>query len=181
MPLIHRFWRGRQADGAGRFFGPSRGPDFAARAPNYLFQCGLATASLIVILLVEDAVARGALVVASASTAFIVFVVPHSIASSPQRVIGGHLVAVIGGSIFALILTIPALEPSTVRDVVAGFAVGVSILAMVLTDTEHPPAAGTALALVLGWSWSSVAFILASALIFTAMRLALRPRMVNLL
>ena len=41
-----------------------------ARAPNYLFQCGMATA-------------------------FIIFVVPDSVAATPRKVIGGHATAVL--------------------------------------------------------------------------------------
>jgi hypothetical protein len=39
-----------------------------------------------------------------------VFVIPHSVASSPQRVIGGHVVAVIVGSVFSSLLLIPGLS-----------------------------------------------------------------------
>ena len=158
-----------------------------ARAPNYLFQCGLATASLIVILLVEDAVFRAAIVVAVASTAFIIFVVPNSIAASPRRVVGGHVVAVAVGSIFSSVLMIPALESAAVDrqyivDVMAALSVGVAILVMVSTDTEHPPAAGTALGLVIyGSTWSAVVFILSGAVILTIVRFALRSKIINLL
>ena len=162
-------------------------PNLKARAPNYLFQCGLATASLIVILLVEDAVFRAAIVVAVASTAFIIFVVPNSVAASPRRVVGGHMVAVVVGSIVSSILLIPVLETATqdrqyIIDIMAALSVGVAILVMVSTDTEHPPAAGTALGLVVhGSSWSGVVFILSGALILSIVRFALRSKMINLL
>ena len=161
--------------------------NFLARLPNYIFQCGLATVSLIVILLVEDAVFRAAIVVAVASTAFTVFVVPDSVAASPRRVIGGHIVAVIIGSMLAFALQIPALESASeefriIRDVVAALSVGISIFIMVFTNTEHPPAAGTALGLLIpGWTLSAVTFILLSALILSIIRLVLRPKLINLL
>ncbi|MDA1227847.1 MAG: hypothetical protein BZY79_03590 [SAR202 cluster bacterium Casp-Chloro-G4] len=66
-------------------------------APQYLFQCGMATLVLLIILVVEDAVLNAAVIVAVASTAFIIFVVPNSIAATPRRVIGGHLVAILIG------------------------------------------------------------------------------------
>lgn len=158
-----------------------------SRAPNYLFQCGVATIALIVILLVGNAVLRAAIVVAVASTAFTIFVVPVSVASSPRRVIGGHTVAVVTGSIFSFILLIPALESASqqssyITDILSALSVGLGILAMVATTTEHPPAAGTALGLVIhGWTWSAVAFILSSALILSVLRIVLRPRMINLI
>ena len=39
---------------------------------------------------------RGAIVVAVASSAFIIFVIPNGVAATPQKVIGGHVVAVLG-------------------------------------------------------------------------------------
>ncbi len=157
------------------------------KIPSYLFQSGLATVSLVVILLVEDAVFRAAIVVAVASSAFTVFIVPNSIAAMPRRVIGGHVVAVIGGGIFSAILLIPviasAAETSRLPiDMMAALSVGTGMFAMAITNTEHPPAAGTALGLVIhGWSWSAVVFILSSALVLSIIRLALKPRLVNLL
>ena len=70
---------------------------FKAQMPKAFFQCGLATLSLVAILLIEDAVFRAAIVVAIASSAFIIFVVLHSLAASSRRVLGGHMVAVIVG------------------------------------------------------------------------------------
>ena len=82
---------------------------FRRRWKNYLFQCGLSTLALLLILLVVDVVLQAAIVVAIASSAFIVFVIPHSTASSPQRVIGGHVVAVIVGTAFSALHLTPVL------------------------------------------------------------------------
>ncbi len=161
--------------------------NFRQRLPKYLFQCGLATLALIIILLIQDAVLRAAIVVAIASTVFIVFIIPDSVAATPRKVIGGHVVAVIIGSILFAILSIPAIDAvikgsSYIIDLIAALSVGLSILLMVMTDTEHPPAAGTALGLIIpGWSWSAVVFIICGALILSMMRLVLRPKLVNLL
>ena len=170
-----------------RLLARSWGVRFRSKAPNYLLQCGLATVSLFVILLIQDAVLRAAIVVAVASTAFTIFVVPHSIASSPRRVIGGHAMAVATGSIFSALLLVPELataseESRYLRDVMAALSVGSGMFLMVVTNTEHPPAAGTAFGLVIhNWSWSSIGFILISALLLSLIRLTLRSRLVNLL
>ena len=156
-----------------------------SRAPNYLFQCGLATISLIIIFLVEDVLFRAAIVAAVASTTFIIFDVPNSVAATPRKVIGGHFVAVICGAIFSSVLLIPAVASGAgepVRSVMAALSVGLGIFLMAVTDTEHAPAAGTALGLVVhGWTWSSVVFILSGAVILSLIRLALRPKLINLL
>ena len=154
---------------------------------RYIFQTGLATIALIIMLLVEDAVLNAAIVVAVASSAFIVFVVPNSVAATPRRVIGGHLVAVVVGAIASGVLMIPALQAFSeqsryVLDIVAALSVGLSILVMVATDTEHPPAAGTVLGLVIqGLEWHAIVFILVSAVSLSIIRLVLRPKLINLL
>ncbi len=79
-------------------------------AGNYVAQSLLATGALLLILTLEDALARVAAVAAVASSTFLIFAVPHSIAASPRRVIGGHLVAVIVGSLFALLLSTSVFE-----------------------------------------------------------------------
>ena len=85
-------------------------------------------------------------------------IVPERVAATPRKVVGGHMVGVIVGTFFSGILGIPSVETAIesfhiVLEVVAALSVGVSILGMVATNTEHPPAAGTALGLVVhGWS-----------------------------
>ena len=157
------------------------------RLGQYLFQCGLGTLTLLFILLIEDALLNAAIVVAIGSTVFIVFIVPDSVAATPRRVIGGHVVSVIFGSAFAFMLLFPNLETLAnsedyIRVFAAALAVGVSMLVMVLTNTEHPPAAGTALGLFFpGWELSTVVFIVLSAVMLSAIRIVLRPKMINLL
>jgi CBS-domain-containing membrane protein len=160
---------------------------FRRRWKNYLYQCGLSTLALLIIFLVVDVVLRAAIVVAIASTAFIVFVIPHSAASSPQRVIGGQVVAVIVGTTFSALYLLPVLgelaEGSHIaRDIFATISVGLSILLMVVTNTEHPPAAGTALGLVVsGWDPSGILFVLFGAIMLSSVHMLLRPRLTNLL
>ena len=65
---------------------------------------------------------------------------------------------------------------------VAVLTVGLGILVMVLTDSEHPPAAGTALGLVIDdWSLSAVVLVMLGAFILSSIHLLLRPRLQNLL
>ena len=152
---------------------------------NYLVQCALATLALLAIMLVMDVVVRAAIVVAIASSAFIVFVMPHSWASTPRRVIGGHVVAVIVASGFALLYLTPVggfvAESHLTSDLMAAAAVGLSILIMVSINTEHPPAAGTVLVLVVeGWALSTVLIVLLGAVILSVVHAFLRRRLVNL-
>ncbi len=72
---------------------------------------------------------------------------------------------------------------STETLAVAGaIGVGVAILLMAVTNTEHPPAAGTTLALItFGADIDAVLFILSAVVILSAIRLLLARRMTNLL
>ena len=162
-------------------------PRVKRHALNYAFQPVLATLTLLTILLVGDVVLNVAIVVAMASTVFTIFVVPNSLASAPRRVVGGHTAGVVAGSIVAAVvafLEVP-MDSDSSRSLlvtVAALTVGLSIALMVLTNTEHPPAAGAALGLVIHeWSLWSVGVIIGSAVALSILRAALRPKLVNLL
>ena len=154
---------------------------------HYVFQCGLAAISLIFILLIGDTVFKTAIVVGIASSAFTVFVIPDSVAATPRKVIGGHFVAGIVGAVISLSIQSTALnsfseETRYFVDIAAAMSVGIGIFVMVVTNTEHPPAAGTSLGLVFyGFDWTSIVFILLSALLLSLVRVALRNKMINLL
>jgi len=144
------------------------------------------------LLLIGDTL-KTAIVVGIASSAFTIFVVPNSVAATPRKVIGGHLLAALTGTIIALLLQSPflieiILEKRYLLEIAAALSVGIGILVMVVTNTEHPPAAGTSLGLVIqccqpnaGVDWGSISFILVSAILLSAVRIALRDRMINLL
>ena len=153
---------------------------------SYLFQAGLASLALLAILLIEQGVSNGIIVVTIASSTATVFVVPHSIASTPQRVIGGHVVSVIVGlavwGILQLITGDATTASNTQIDIFGAAAVGLSVLMMATTNTEHPPAAGTAFGIiVVGFSFTFIAFILSAAVILSLVRAMLGKRLQNLL
>lgn len=85
---------------------------------------------------------QNAVIIASfGATAFIVFAMPDYVTAQPRNVIGGHLVGLFWGFVFSLIP-----HAATIENLVCySPAVGLSIFTMAVTDTEHPPAAGTAL------------------------------------
>jgi len=109
-----------------------------------------------------------------ASSAFIIFISPHSRMSSPRRVLGGHLIAIVAGLIIGAIVHDWAGEPyasSLVTDVAAAVGVGIVMLVMAATDTEHPPAAGTVLGLTLAPNpLSNGLLVVAAALALTSAR-----------
>jgi CBS-domain-containing membrane protein len=107
---------------------------------HYVLQSLLATLSVFIVLYFLSL--QHAIIIASiGATAFIVFAMPDNITAQARNVIGGQLVGLFFGFLFSLFPQ-PALIYSII---VYSLAVGASIFTMVVTDTEHPPAAGTAL------------------------------------
>jgi CBS-domain-containing membrane protein len=106
----------------------------------YILQSFLAAIALFVVILVLD---KDKMVVISAmgATAFIVFAMPNAVSAHTRNVIGGHLVGLITGTIFYFIGLPYFLGYPLV--------VGIAVFIMVALDVEHPPAAGTALAVVI--------------------------------
>lgn len=107
---------------------------------HYVLQSLFATAAVFVVLYFLSL--QNAVIIASlGASTLIVFALPDSITAKPRNVIGGDLVGLFWGTLFSLIP----------HDALLGYlvcyapAVGLFIFTMVVTDTEHPPASGTAL------------------------------------
>lgn len=132
----------------------------------YLLQCFLATVVLFILVLV---LGEDNLLVISAlgATAFIVFAMPKAASAKTRNVIGGHLVGLASGAIFYL-TTLPYL-------VEYPLAAGLAFFLMVALDVEHPPAVGTALAVVINEvSFNVFITIMLSAVVLSQCRYYLR-------
>jgi len=78
------------------------GREFRILWKNYFYQSFLATAVVLIVLLLLSA--EHAVVIASiGATAFIVFTMPRNVTAKPRRVIGGHLIGLFSGSLCSLI------------------------------------------------------------------------------
>lgn len=106
----------------------------------YFLQSSLAGIALFILVLVlgED---RMVAISAMGATAFIVFAMPNDVSAQTRNVIGGHLVGLLSGTIFYF-----AALPYFIE---YPLAVGIAVFIMVALDVEHPPSAGTALAVVI--------------------------------
>jgi len=148
------------------------------KAPkSYVVQSLLAVVAVAVILYFVQVITHAAIVAALGASAFIVFATPHSNMARPRRLIGGHVVGVICGSIGYFVLLFDPLEKLAANwDFIFWFAcaltVGFSIFIMAVTNTEHPPAAGTALGFVAAHEWSTqvVIFVLLCAISLALIR-----------
>ena len=139
----------------------------------YIIQSLLATISLLVIVLV---LGKDKIVVISAmgATAFIVFAMPKAASAQTRNVIGGHLIGLIIGSLFYYTSFKYYIEYPLV--------VGIAVFLMVALDFEHPPAAGTSLAVVINEvSLDVFATIMISAVVLSQCRYYLKNQLKDLI
>jgi CBS-domain-containing membrane protein len=114
--------------------------EFRQHWKHYVAQSLLATLSVFIVLYFLSL--QHAVIIASiGASAFIVFAMPDSITAQPRNLIGGQLVGLLFGFLFSLLPQSDLL----LTLLIYSLAVGTAIFTMVVIDTEHPPAAGTAL------------------------------------
>ena len=140
--------------------------------PYYIFQSLLASVVIFIIVLVfEDSFV---IISSMGATAFICFALPKNVSAQTRHVIGGHLVGLCCGAIFMLTGFPDCVE--------IPMAVGLAIFFMVALDVEHPPAAGTALAVAISQvTLPSAIAIMLSALLITQCRYVMRKFLKDLL
>jgi CBS-domain-containing membrane protein len=139
----------------------------------YLLQSLLASIALFIIVLV---LGKDKMVVISSmgATAFIVFAMPTAVSAQTRHVIGGHLVGLACGTLFYF-TELPYLFEYPL-------VVGIAFFLMVALDVEHPPAAGTALAVVINEvSLDAFATIMIGALVLSQCRYYLRRYLKDLI
>ena len=152
----------------------------------YVAQCGLAMIVLMVLFTIEDVLAHAAIFAAIGSPIFIIFATRNNSTTTPRCVIGGHFVGMVISSMIALVLaSAPGMSLQThgtyIADLFAALSVGLAIFVMALTDTGHPPAAGTALGLVLvGYDMRIVGFVITAAVVLAVVHRILRFRLKDL-
>lgn len=138
--------------------------------PYYIIQSLLATAAIFALIFIFDK-ERILLISAMGSTAFIVFALPKTVAAKRRNVICGHMIAVFIGFLFSMLNLLFDLPYFATYP----FAVGIAIFLMVALDFEHPPAAGTAMAVVINPITGQVFLsIMLSAIVLAYLRYYLR-------
>ena len=153
---------------------------------SFIIQSLLAVVIVAIILYFVEILTHAAIVAALGASAFVVFAMPHSITARSRSLIGGHVVGLLSGTFcYYVFLTGPlgvlitGWEFTTL--VTYALAVGLSIFLMAITNTEHPPAAGTALGIVAhAWSTQVVIFVLLCAIGLAIFRLLLGSRLRDL-
>ena len=114
------------------------------------------------------------------ASTFIVFAMPKATTAQPRRLIGGHIVGLLCGFLcYYVFLT--GLIGGISKDwefvlwIAGALSVGLSIFLMTITNTELPPAAGTALGIVAHeWTYQTIIFVLAYAISLALVKRLLR-------
>ena len=127
-----------------------RDPGFVSAPLRFGLQAGLATLAMLAILTFVDSLSTAAIAAGLASSVVGIFIAPSNSTARIRSVVGGHGAALVLGSMFSAILFLVPVEiflqdRSIVLHLSLALAVGGSMLLMAITNTEHPPAAGTAL------------------------------------
>lgn len=150
--------------------------DFKHNPRPYIVQSLLATVVMTAILCILDILMRPVIIAAIGASVFIVFALPQSRTAGARRLVGGHFAGIICGAVCSFLFdwrTIGKLGTSfePVRYLGGALAVGLALFFMTITDTEHPPAAGTALGFYLnGWSWETAVFTVVFAAVLAVFR-----------
>lgn len=153
----------------------------------YLIQSGLATGTVLLILLFLDVIEHTAIIATLGSTAFLVFTRPRAYASRTRPLAGGYAVGIVVGAFFAAgpwaFRTLAWPVPTSAILIVFGaMAVGAAIFLMVVTNTEHPPAAGMSLGLVMNsWDLWTLVYVFAAIAFMITMRRILQRYMIDLI
>lgn len=159
-------------------------PKFRRQWHRYLGQCGLATVASVVLLLVFEGIAGDIVIASLGASIFIAFTMPHRRVSSPRFMIGGYVVGAAAGTAAYWLSQVGWSDPVVVRaDVVFGaLAIGLAIVLMVVTNTEHPPAASVALGLAgEEWSLPALAGVMVGIVLLTLVKRAMRRMLIDLL
>ena len=162
-------------------------PQFSQHFHRYLIQAGLAALGMLAILVFVDSLSDAALAAGLGASVLIVFIHPSSHAAQARSLIGGRGLAILVGSALALVLfaapVADFLEDKILgRNLSLALSVGVLILVMAVTDTEHPPAAGTVLGFsTRSWDPSTTAIIIAAVLLLALIKRLLSPYLRDLI
>jgi len=153
---------------------------------RYLLQCSLAGVVVLILLFILDAVTQTVLIAALGSSTFIAFAVPRSRHSDPRHMIGGYLVGIFAGSLMGTLnLALEISDPSVAHAsmiVFGALATALAMFVMVVTKTEHPPAAALALGLVLNeWNFITLLVIVAGITSLSILKRLVLPVLMDLL
>jgi len=160
---------------------------FKTHKTRYVLQCTLATGAVFIVLMILDALSDTVIIAALGASSFIAFTMPRAQVSRPRFLIGGYLVGTVAGILchylcdWLLLAQWPVVRACS-NVLFGALSVGLAIFLMVITDTEHPPAAGLALGFVLNdWDYLTVLVVVVGIVSLSLIKVLLRPVLMDLL
>lgn len=150
---------------------------------RYIFQSAVAGVVTMAFLVFLHLLTYRGIVAALGATTFMIFTMPHRVSTRARYVIGGYLMGTIAGVVCSVLFIGPgSLLPTPGIFALGAIAVGGASLLMVWTNTEHPPAAGLALGLVLNdWDFTTVVYVLGCVCFLAMAKQLLKRFMIDLL
>ena len=162
-------------------------PKFRRQYKRYIFQALLATVAMAVILLFVDSLSSAAIAAGLGSSVIGIFINPTGATARLRAVVGGHTMALLLGSVFSFILFAGSIETfiadhSLFHALMMALSVGLLMLVMAVTDTEHPPAAGIVIGMA-SRDWTPEVFgaILGALVLLGVIKLALKRHLSDLM
>ncbi len=176
-------------------------PSFEVNPWPYIIQISIAGLFMMFIFAAFNLYTQTALIAALASSAFVAFTIPQSHATDPRPMFGGYLVAMFIGILFSMAYHSPMVVNAIDNGLPLffdklGFAVSgqsfaaffaflafmTSAFTMAATDTEHAPAVGVAVGLVINiWDIKTLIFILLGITFLTLSKKVFENRMIDLI
>ena len=161
-------------------------PGFAGAPLRFAIQAGVAALVMLAILAFVHSLSSAAIAAGLASSVVGIFINPSNPTAKVRSVIGGHWVALALGSMFSVILFLGPVETyladrTFLLNLSLAVAVGLAMLFMAITNTEHPPAAGTAIGMATREFDILIFLSIIGAVVMLAMiKLAFRPHLRDL-
>jgi len=128
---------------------------FKKHKARYMLQCGLTTVCVLILLLLMDVISDRVIVASLGASSFIAFTMPHAHTSSPRFLIAGYVIGILSAWICSSLFYLLVGNQQFIAFHISchiffgALAVGLSVFLMVVTNSEHPPAAALALGLVM--------------------------------
>lgn len=156
---------------------------FKTKPLHYFIQCSIAAAVVAALLTFLNLIEHTGLVAALGATTFMIFTMPHRVSCRARFVVAGYVIGIaVGIACSQAYDFLPTWHTHAGLAVTGGIAVGLSSFLMVATNSEHPPAAGVALGLVLQpWDYPTLFFVMGCVIALSVVKTLLRRFMIDLL
>lgn len=157
---------------------------FRSHKSKYIIQSIMGGLAVAAALMLFDVVSHPVIIASFGASGFIAFTTPKQKMAQPRCLIGGYVIGIIVGGL-AHYITVLHLQNYMVDKglhiFASGIAVAIAIFLMAITNTEHAPAAGIALGLVLNeWAPLITVKIMAGILVIVIIHKALKNWMIDL-